>query len=233
MRVTITIIIAGLVLGCGKGHQPQVTLPRAPHTPSTVDYSPLIQTVTLDAQGGMWFDSRTVGNAELKSALESKIKKHGLLPVAIYADAQLPFKELWATVQIPVSVGVRRPSVAVLKDPECGVRYIDFQVTAPRPDLDSLIIESKGGILTLNGNSVQYEKLDKMLTRVASFSRDVCVAIIPDMEQSVQDVIDLLDLCEREGLINKHILETSPVLPDLKDAQQKPGTYFKRPNTTF
>jgi len=218
MRLFILLFIAFSISGCRQQAEPKLTLPVAPDTIAIVDYPPTVQEVYFDQDKVIWFRGRIVSQGELKSQLKSTFDKHRVCPVAIGADSQLLFQSLWEIIQIPVDLGSWRPSLTVFRDKESGTRYMDFQTKAPQLSKDSVIIECKAQSFTLAGKNVDFTGLKKLLSRLANFSRNLQIVIIPDPDYTVQEVVDILNQCVLFSDV--YILKESPVLPELEDAQQ-------------
>jgi biopolymer transport protein ExbD len=220
----IAFCLAMLMLGCSRAAPRLLTLPTAPDTPAYSDPDSRTREIVIDRRGSLWFGGKVVDVTELRAQLDSLVKRYGSHPVTVSADAQLPFQAMWDVVDIIVKGGVERPGITAYRSKDTGTRSIGFLARPPNENSEDLIsIMGHGNEYILNGRSLALPALDKILSRISSFSRNVTVIIIPANNQTVQQVVDILNICEREGLTKRHLLRRSRELPDLDDAQQTSG----------
>jgi len=86
--------------------------------------------------------------------------------------------------------------------------HLDVSRPAPDPEAqeeqvqDLLRIKVYSGGYVLRGRPISLQRLDRRLTRIASFSKNISVIIECTADSQHQRLVQLLDLCAKAGLSN-------------------------------
>lgn len=200
----IPLLLAIIALSsCAPQPLPSVRLPVAPHAPSPWDRPARTAHVTLASGTEVWLGNTLTSTNELRQRLETMPD----VPLVIRADRDRPFSTVWRLVYQWIPPGDRRPlAFRVLTDrTEAEERDLPWRrVAAVAYDAPPSMVTMarEGDRILLNDKALAREEADRILAKLASYSREQTILVKAGEKESLQDVIDLLDLLEKHSLEN-------------------------------
>jgi len=180
--------------------------------------------VTITTNDLLRVNGRQIPKSELKKKLVSKFKKYGEYPVRIFADRDLPMKEVWQVIQLcREEVGLWRFNIVAVTDDTPRVPVlgsIAFHnpikkgskrykgTVAFEEDVEDLlnIMIIKDSIV-LAGRRISQETLERQLLRVSRYSVDVSIMITVAEEVVCQDLVTVLNICSKCRFHNINVMQ--------------------------
>jgi biopolymer transport protein ExbD len=232
MKHGIMLSLVILITGCTGQVAPPVALPLARHAPAVIDRDPRAVQLTCTSDGALWLGNTLVSIDDLPAELQNRRHKGAGVPIAIRADRHMGISNLWGVLQVCCNQYDGRLALTVLRE-EPNIESEIVFTTPPLGDVGDVtpyvtLTRTPDGI-SMNGRAFQADALDLFLTRLASFSRNTSILLIPAPNDSVQDVAEIMDLCCKVGLTDIHVLEEGPRIEEIKDDAQPQGGGYSPP----
>lgn len=223
-------LFMALVAGCAHESPLHVELPHSPHAGGFgIDHDAYPRRrVSVSQDGTVWLGGARISTANLQAELNA-VQQAGDFRIELRADRHAPFSRLRPVMdicsrfspQLYLTVWRQKPDV------ETG---IDVYGELPGGAPPFITITLSNGQLALNRREMQPEQLKSILDRLASLDPTIPVVIVPGATHTVQDVVDLMDLCLQARLLNLHLVEKTPIVEEINE-RMKNGEGPPRPDT--